>query len=141
MNVGAGTYDEALNISKSVDIEGAGAGQTIIQPTTLLSTGVGHKYDSNVQTAVYVHDTDGVTLNGLTIDANNLGANAVVFWNNASGTISNSLIENPMTTLAASRLGLDFQPSLALKMRRLTPPFSVNLKALDNRFFRIWFNR
>jgi len=94
VEVASGTYNEALDISHAIDIEGAGVGRTIIQPTTLLSTGVGHKYDSNVQTAVYVHDTSGVTLNGLTIDANNLGANAVVFWNNASGTISNSLIEN-----------------------------------------------
>ncbi|HEY8950882.1 MAG TPA: filamentous hemagglutinin N-terminal domain-containing protein [Rhizomicrobium sp.] len=96
INVDAGTYTDALNIGKNVDIEGAGAGQTIIQPTALLTTGVGHKYDSNVKTAVYVHDASDVTINGVTIDANNLGANAVVFWNNASGTISNAIIENPM---------------------------------------------
>ena len=96
INVGAGTYTDALNIGKNVDIEGAGSANTIIQPTALLTTGVGHKYDGNVNTAVYVHDANDVTINGVTIDANNLGANAVVFWNNASGTISNAVIENPM---------------------------------------------
>ncbi|MGN6148005.1 MAG: beta strand repeat-containing protein, partial [Rhizomicrobium sp.] len=96
IDVAAGTYTQALDIGKNVDIEGAGAGSTIIKPTALLTTGVGHKYDSNMKTAVYVHDASDVTINGVTIDANNLGANAVVFWNNAAGTISNAVIENPM---------------------------------------------
>ncbi len=96
INVGAGTYTDALNINHSVDIEGAGVGQTIIQPTSLLSTGVTHKYTSNVKATVFVHDTTGVTINNLTIDGNNLGNDAIVFWNNASGTISNALIENAM---------------------------------------------
>src|SRR5690606_366216 len=30
------------------------------------------------------------------IDGNNLGANAVVFWNNASGSITDAVIKNPM---------------------------------------------
>ena len=105
INVASGTYDEALDISKSVDIEGAGAGSTIIQPTSLLSTGVGHKYASNVKTSVFVHDTTGVTINNLTIDGNELGNDAIVFWNNASGTISNALIENAMSSLTGAQTG------------------------------------
>jgi filamentous hemagglutinin family protein len=109
INVLAGTYNQTLDIDKNVDIEGAGIGQTIIQPTSasqLIDTGVGHKYDNDVKTAVYVHDANNVTLDGLTIDANNLGANAVVFWNNASGEIENSLIENPMA-FTGSQTGQD----------------------------------
>ncbi len=49
-----------------------------------------------MKTAVFVNGASGVTLNGLTIDANALGANAVVFWNNASGAIKNADISNPM---------------------------------------------
>jgi len=97
VHVNAGTYAETLDISKNVDIVGAGVGQTIILPTTLLATGVGHKYDANVKTTVFVHDASNVNLSGMTIDGNNLGNNAVVFWNNASGSIKNALIENPQT--------------------------------------------
>ncbi|HEY2049052.1 MAG TPA: filamentous hemagglutinin N-terminal domain-containing protein [Caulobacteraceae bacterium] len=96
INVAAGTYTTALDITKNVDIVGAGVGQTILEPTSLFSTGVGHKYDANVRTAVFVNGASDVNISGLTINANDLGANAVVFWNNASGSLSNVLIENPM---------------------------------------------
>ena len=95
INVAAGTYDTALDITKNVDIVGAGVGQTIVEPTSLFNTGVGHFLDTNVQTAVFVNGASDVNISGLTINANNLGANAVVFWNNASGSLSNVLIENP----------------------------------------------
>src|SRR5262249_47651943 len=91
-----GIYSEALDISKNVDIVGAGTGLTIIRPTATLDTHTGHKYDADVKTTVFVHDATNVQLSGLTIDGNNLDNNAVVFWNNASGSINNVVIENPM---------------------------------------------
>lgn len=94
LNLAAGTYTEALEIDTALTLNGAGRDETIIQPTALLSTGVGHKYDTNAKTSVYVHGASNVTLNGLTIDGNDLGNTGVVFWNNASGTISNARIEN-----------------------------------------------
>ncbi|MDB5734239.1 MAG: filamentous hemagglutinin N-terminal protein [Alphaproteobacteria bacterium] len=95
ITVAPGVYAETLNITRNVDITGAGIGQTIIRPTTLLNTGVAHKYDANVKATVFVNGASNVNLSGLTIDGNNLGNNAVVFWNNASGSISNSRIVNP----------------------------------------------
>ena len=46
--LGKGTYTEALNITKAVTIKGSGIGETVIKPSALLQTGVGHKYDSNI---------------------------------------------------------------------------------------------
>ena len=97
ITVAPGVYAETLNITKNVDITGAGIGQTIIRPTTLLSTGVAHKYDADVKVTIFVNGASNVNLSGLTIDGNNLGNNAVVFWNNASGSIRNSRIVNPQT--------------------------------------------
>ncbi|WP_332677523.1 two-partner secretion domain-containing protein, partial [Brevundimonas sp.] len=94
INVGAGTYGQALDIDKSLSILGAGAGLTIIQPTALLATGVGHKYDANMNVSVFVHGASNVILDGLTIDGNNLAGNAGVFWSNASGELRNSHITN-----------------------------------------------
>lgn len=95
VNVGAGTYREALGITKNLSVVGAGADETIIRPDALLTTGVAHKYDANMKVAVFVNGASDVNLSGMTIDGNNLGANAVVFWNNASGTISDAVIKNP----------------------------------------------
>ncbi|MCE9650790.1 MAG: filamentous hemagglutinin N-terminal domain-containing protein [Parvibaculum sp.] len=95
VNVAAGTYDNTLNITKNLDIVGAGVGQTIVLPTTLLTTGVAHKYDANMKVAVFVNGASDVNLSGMTIDGNELGGNAVVFWNNASGSLSDVRITNP----------------------------------------------
>lgn len=94
VQVQAGVYDGTLSITKSVSVLGAGAGQTILRPTTSLATGVGHKYDANMNVAVFISGADNVVLDGLTIDGNGLNNNAAVFWHNASGTISNAHITN-----------------------------------------------
>ncbi len=107
VNVAAGTYNQALDISKNLSLVGAGSGSTIIQPTALLTTGANHKYDTNVKTAVYVHDASDVNISGLGIDANNLGANAAVFWNNASGSIKASSIELKPVPLSGVQTGQD----------------------------------
>jgi filamentous hemagglutinin family protein len=94
VNVKAGTYDQALDIEKALNLTGAGAGQTIIKPTTLLDTHTAHKYDADVKTAVFVNGVGDVNISGVTIDSNNPGTNATVFWNNAGGSIRNSEIAN-----------------------------------------------
>ena len=95
ITVDAGNYPESLNITKSISLIGAGKDLTIVQPTVLLSTGIAHKYDPNMQVAVLVNGKSSVTIKNMTIDGNNLGANAVVFWNSSSGVLENMKILNP----------------------------------------------
>lgn len=97
INVGAGTYAESLSINKSLSLIGAGKTQTIIQPSALLTTGVGHKYDPNMKVALFINGASAVTVKDMTIDGNNLGENAVVFWNASSGKLENLKILNPQT--------------------------------------------
>ena len=94
VNIDAGTFNEAFSIDKNIDIEGAGIGQTIIQPTSLISTGTTHKYTSDMQAAVFVNGASDVTISGVTIDGNGLNNDALIFWNDSSGTISNALLTN-----------------------------------------------
>ena len=86
----AGTYNENVTINKSLTLSGAGKTHTVIRPTARPSTGVGHKYDANMQVSVLVNNAAGVTIKDLTVDGNELaGGNAVVFWNASSGALSN----------------------------------------------------
>ena len=94
VNVDAGTFDDALNITKNVDIIGAGAGQTFLMPTSLLATGVTHKYTSDMQATIFVNGADDVNISGITIDGNGLSNDALVFWNNSSGSISDAVLRN-----------------------------------------------
>src|SRR5690606_8380101 len=81
-------------VNKDLTILGAGIGETIIAPTVSLATGVGHKYDANMNVVVFVTGADNVVLDGLTIDGNGLNNHAGVFWHNASGEIRNTHITN-----------------------------------------------
>lgn len=87
IEVAEGTYAETLNVTKPLTIKGAGIGKTIVAPSALLDTNIGHKYDPDMQVAVLVNGADGVHLQDMTIDAGNLAANAVVFWNASKGSL------------------------------------------------------
>jgi hypothetical protein len=100
--LGKGTYTEALNITKAVTIKGSGIGETVIKPSALLQTGVGHKYDSNMAVSVFVNGaghTNGhkVSIQDLTIDGNGdvLNGHAVVFWNDSVGSLERVEVTNP----------------------------------------------
>ena len=56
VNVAAGTYTDGLTVSgkTNLTIAGAGAGTTTIQPTALVSSGLAHKYTSNMQVSALV---------------------------------------------------------------------------------------
>jgi hypothetical protein len=96
VQVRAGTFAENLLINKSLTLDGAGKTSTVVQPTSLLATGVGHKYDANMQVALFVNGAAAVTISDMTIDGNDLaGGNAVVFWNDASGTLQDVKIMRP----------------------------------------------
>ncbi|MGE5483879.1 MAG: right-handed parallel beta-helix repeat-containing protein [Ignavibacteriales bacterium] len=88
VNVSAGDYAGPINITgKSVTVKGAGKNTTIVRPASLLSTGVDHKYDSDMKVAVFVNDSTDVHVQDMTIDGNSLDANAVVFWNDSTGSL------------------------------------------------------
>ncbi len=94
ITVAAGTYDAFSVVGKTnLTIEGAGAGSTIIHPTTLITTGVGHKYTPNMSASVFVNTSTGITLEDMTVEDNGQapgsgGPDALVFWNGSTGNIT-----------------------------------------------------
>ena len=104
VNVGAGTFDSFSVVNKTgITITGAGVGQTVIAPTTLVDSGVADKYDTDMHVSVFVNGSTGITLQGMTIKSTSAAPassvslssgvnNAIVFWNGSSGTIANSAI-------------------------------------------------
>ncbi|HUD02465.1 MAG TPA: Ig-like domain-containing protein [Candidatus Paceibacterota bacterium] len=103
INVAAGTYDAFSVVGKTnLTITGAGVGSTIIKPTALINTGVGHKYTANMQVSVFVNNSTGITLGGMSVEDNGQapgagGPDALVFWNASSGTIQNSNVQGAYT--------------------------------------------
>ncbi|MCB0199699.1 MAG: right-handed parallel beta-helix repeat-containing protein [Anaerolineae bacterium] len=127
INVAAGTYAETVSIDKALTLQGAGKASTVIQPASLLSTGVGHKYTANMQVTMFVNGASGVTVSDMTIDGNDLaGGNAVVFWNGSSGTLENVKIMRPRPFD-----GVQTGQGLAVDA---TTPASVNLAVINSDF-------
>lgn len=98
INVAEGTY-EGFTVSGKTNLTIRGAGNTtLIHPTTLISTGVGHKYDVNMSVSVFVNNSTNITIQNMKIEDNGVtpcGAgtpNAIVFWNASTGTINNCTI-------------------------------------------------
>ena len=91
----AGTYEEQVEISKSISLVGAGAGSTIVKSPTLLtksfSTG------PNNFPVIYVHDAD-VVVKQLTVDGAGRGNSNYRFigmgYRNAGGTIDHCEIKD-----------------------------------------------
>ncbi len=89
ITVAAGTYVEQLNVTKSVTIDGAGVGQTVIlSPVTLTLSYTTTNVNKPV---VFIHDTADAELRELTVDGGGRGnANyrfqGVAFWN-AGGSL------------------------------------------------------
>ncbi|HVX90558.1 MAG TPA: immunoglobulin-like domain-containing protein [Candidatus Paceibacterota bacterium] len=103
ISVGAGSFDAfSVDGKTSLTIMGAGAGTTMIVPSTLVDTGVGHKYTSDVKTSVFVNDSTNVTLEDLTVEDNGAtpgsgGPDALVFWNASTGDITDADIQATYT--------------------------------------------
>ncbi|MCR4397353.1 MAG: S-layer homology domain-containing protein [Firmicutes bacterium] len=98
VNVAPGEYAETVAIEdkNGVTVKGSGRGEggTVIRPDALLSTGMGHKYDPDMRVTVFVNDSTDVTMRDMTIDGNDLGGNAVVFWNASTGSLEGLEIVN-----------------------------------------------
>ncbi|MFO7448405.1 MAG: hypothetical protein R6W90_18755, partial [Ignavibacteriaceae bacterium] len=95
ITVPSGTY-EGFSVAGKTDITitGNGAGNTVISPSSLISTGIAHKYTANMQAVVFINNSSGVEINGMTIQSNSLtpgagGPDAIVFWNSSFGDIVN----------------------------------------------------
>lgn len=104
IDVTAGTYDGFSVVGRSnLTIQGAGVGSTIISPSTLIDTGVGDKSDTDMHVSVFVNNSTGITLKGMTIQSTSADPvsssvnNAIVFWNASSGTITNDAITGVYT--------------------------------------------
>jgi len=100
----AGTYNSFSVVGRTdVTIAGAGAGLTVVNPTTLVNTGVGHKYTANMQVSVFVSNSTDITLSGVTVKDGGLATNpdALVFWNASTGTFEDSVVDADYTITGA----------------------------------------
>ncbi len=100
VNLAAGTYEEQVEISKDLALEGAGTSTVILSPdnlSTYFTTSSGDKYP-----IVYIHDADNVTVQDLVVDGAGKGnANNEfigIAYRNAGGTVDNCLIKDVKDT-------------------------------------------
>jgi parallel beta-helix repeat protein len=109
VNVAPGTYNEGFTVANKTNltITGAGAESTVIEPTSLITTGVGHKYTADMEAVVFVDDSTEVNIEDMTIKSTGAtpggtgDADTIVFWNASTGTISNCVIEGTYTISGA----------------------------------------
>ena len=100
VNVLAGIYEEQVEITKSLTLQGAGAGSTTIKSpinlTKFFSTG------PNNYPIVYVHDVPGVNINDFTVDGAGRGNANYRFigigYRNAGGNVSSCTIKDIRNT-------------------------------------------
>ena len=110
ISIRAGSYEGFSIVGKSnITISGAGKGQTLIEPTSLINTGVGHKYVTPTLASVFVNQSNNVTIEGLTVKSTSAtpgsgGADAIVFWNASTGTIKDCSIEG-IYTISGNQTG------------------------------------
>ncbi|MCF7910336.1 right-handed parallel beta-helix repeat-containing protein [Candidatus Pacearchaeota archaeon] len=97
INVGAGEYDETLNIEDKNDIKiiGENKDTTILKPTTKLDWNIG-SYTNNRQTLIRVIDSTNIDFQLLTLDMENIKSNflfGVLYWD-STGELSNNAFKN-----------------------------------------------
>jgi hypothetical protein len=104
----AGTYTGGFEVNgkTNLTIKGGGYNSTIITPTALINTGVAHKYTANMQAVVSVNGSTDITIQDMGIKSTTStpgsgGADAIVFWNASSGTISFCKIQGVYTISGA----------------------------------------
>ena len=75
VQIAAGTYEEQIDIAKSIDIVGAGVGQTVIlsPPAALMQDKFDFTSTLVEHPIVFVHDTATVNISDLTVDGDNRG--------------------------------------------------------------------
>ena len=97
---------EGFTISgkNDITIKGTGKGKTIIKPKALLDTSTGHKYKSNMKSAIFVTESSNIVIQDLTVEDGSLSPDAIVFWNASSGEIKNVEIKGT-STLTGTQTG------------------------------------
>jgi hypothetical protein len=101
INVGSGTYNEQVAVTRSdVTITGAGAGSTIIQPSTVTANTSSLFSGSPIAAIVLVDGATGVTVEDLTVDGSTAAPNGCaptyvgIFYRAGSGVISDTHVTN-----------------------------------------------
>lgn len=96
--ISAGIFEGFSIIGKEgLKIIGAGADATIIEPETLITSGIAHKYTANMKVSVVVNDSRDIVLLGLTVSGGGLNPDAMVLWNESTGRIENCIITDDTT--------------------------------------------
>ena len=101
VSVAAGTYNEQVEITTAqLTIDGAGAGATIVKPTSATANS-SSIFSGALIAAIFVVDgATGVTIQELTVDGQTAAPNACqptyvgIFYRGASGTISDTHVTN-----------------------------------------------
>ncbi len=107
INIATGTYNSFSIVGKTnLTLKGAGKDSTIINPSSLITTGVAHKYTANMTAVAFVNNSTGIEISGMTIKSNSStpgagGPDGIVFWNASTGTINNCNITGTYTISGA----------------------------------------
>jgi hypothetical protein len=117
VNVGAGTYEEQIVITKNLSLKGDGVGSSIItSPDNLKHTGTSPHGGRNYG-IVYVKDASNVNIDGFTIDGSTNNQTVPfttddrfigVIYQNSGGVFSNNHITNIKSVDTAPRSGFGF---------------------------------
>lgn len=103
-----GTYKTAISLYDKWDIRIVGSGKdTLIEPTELVNTKTAYKAASDMKAAVFVNDCPSLKLENLTISGGGLGPDAIVFWNNSTGYLTNvDIIDSSPISSAQTGYGI-----------------------------------
>ncbi|OGI29826.1 MAG: hypothetical protein A2288_03645 [Candidatus Moranbacteria bacterium RIFOXYA12_FULL_44_15] len=111
VNVAEGTYDAGFSIrnKSNLNIVGKGASSTTVNPSLLITSGIGHKYTANSLVTVLVDNSTEIHISGMTINSNSStpgsgGADSIVLWNASTGSIDESAIAG-IYTINGSQTG------------------------------------
>ncbi len=95
INVAAGSYDEQVAVvGKDVAIVGAGAGSTIVEPTSVSANSTSLSTAAPVAAIMLVEDSSATTITGLTVEGASAAFGACapgymgIYYRNASGAVS-----------------------------------------------------
>ena len=96
--VSAGTYEEQIEITKTLTLDGGGGGGAVIIKSPVTLTKYFQPGSLKNYPVVYVHDCDGVTVKNLTVDGAGRGSTnyrfqGIGFWN-AGGTVDHCVVKD-----------------------------------------------
>jgi nitrous oxidase accessory protein NosD len=98
IDVAAGFYEEQIEITENITLDGAGVGATTIQSPAALTKYFTTPGANNNFAVIYVHDATGVVIRDVTVDGLGRGSTnyrfqGIGFWN-AGGSVSHAEVLN-----------------------------------------------